>query len=113
MQYCFVPRPSLTDEDYLALGRIITHQFVLTGTCPVQVVEAQIIHALDGQVSEECLVRSFLQLLPERERQILCKDQGKDVLFPTDSIIDIFSEYRVFPQPAVSFKFSSRYPDRK
>lgn len=36
-QYCFVPRPSLTDEDYLALGRIITHQFVLTGTFPVQV----------------------------------------------------------------------------
>ena len=98
-QYCFVPRPSLTDEDYLALGRIITHQFVLTGTFPVQVAEAQIIQALYGQVSEECLVSSFLQLLPERERQILVKAQEKDAPFPTDTIIDILSEYNVTSLP--------------
>ena len=42
-QFVFVPRPSLTDDDYVAVGRIITHQFVLTGTFPVQVAEAQII----------------------------------------------------------------------
>lgn len=101
-QFALTPRPSLTDEDYLALGRIITHQFVLTGTFPVQVAEAQIIQTLFGQVSEECLVSSFLQLLPERERQILCKAQEKDGPFPTDAIVDILSEYNATSLPTAS-----------
>ena len=98
-QFVFVPRPSLTDEDYVAVGRIITHQFVLTGTFPVQVAEAQIVQAMFGQVSEDCLVSSFLQLLPERERQILCEAQEKDGPFPTDAIVDILSEYNVTSIP--------------
>ena len=101
-QFVFVPRPSLTDEDYVAVGRIITHQFVLTGTFPVQVAEAQIIQTMFGQVSEDCLVSSFLQLLPERERQILCKAQEKDGLFPTDAIVDILSEYNVTSIPTAN-----------
>ena len=47
-QFVFTPRPSLTDEDYVAVRRIITHQFVLTGTFPVQVAKAQIIQAMFG-----------------------------------------------------------------
>ena len=68
-QFVFIPRPSLPHEDYVAVGRIIT-QFVLTGTFLVQVAEAQMIQTIFGQVSEDCLVSSFLQLLRERERQI-------------------------------------------
>ena len=101
-QFAFTPRPSLTDEDYVAVGRIITHQFVLTGTFPVQVAEAQIIQAMFGQVSEDCLVSSFLQLLPERERQILCKAQENDGPFPTDAIVDILSEYNVTSIPTAN-----------
>ena len=101
-QFVFTPRPSLTDEDYVAVGRIITHQFVLTGTFPVQVAEAQIIQAMFAQVSEDCLVSSFLKLLPERERQILCKAQEKDGPFPTDAIVDILSEYNVTSIPTAN-----------
>ena len=101
-QFAFVPRPSLTDEDYLALGRIITHQFVLTGTFPVEIAEAQMIQMMFGQVSEECLVSSFLSLLPERERQILCRAQEEDGSFPTDAILDILSEYNVTSLPTAS-----------
>ena len=101
-QFVFVPRFSLTDEDYVAVGRIITHQFVLTGTFPVQVAEAQIIQTMFGQVSEDCLVSSFLQLLPDRERQILCKAQEKDGPFPSDEIVDILSEYNVTSIPTAS-----------
>ncbi len=100
-QFIFTPRPSLSDEDYLALGRIITHQFVLTGTFPVQVAEAQIIQTLFGKVSEECLVSSFLQLLPERERQILIRT-NTDGPFPTDAIVDILSEYNATSYPTAS-----------
>ena len=64
---------SLSDENYEALGRIITHQLVLTGTFPIQLAEVQVLHALFGQVSDDRLVNSFLQILPERERQILSK----------------------------------------
>ena len=101
-QFVFVPRPSLTDEDYVAVGRIISHQFLLTGTFPVQVAEAQIIQALFGQVSEQCVVSSFLQLLPERERQILSKGREKDGPFPSDDIVDILSEYNVTTFPTAS-----------
>ena len=45
---------------------------------------------------------SFLQLLPERERQILCKAQEKDGPFPTDAIVDILSEYNVTSIPTAN-----------
>ena len=45
---------------------------------------------------------SFLQLLPERERQILSKAQEKDGPFPTDAIVDILSEYNVTSLPTAN-----------
>ncbi|XP_068726598.1 uncharacterized protein [Montipora capricornis] len=100
-QFAFVPRPSLTDEDYVAVGRIMSHQFLLTGTFPVQVAEAQIIQTLFGQVSEQQVVTSFLQLLPERERQVLTKGREEGP-FPSDDILDILSEYNVTTFPTAS-----------
>ncbi|CAH3196630.1 unnamed protein product [Porites evermanni] len=38
-QFAVIPNPSLSDENYQALGRIITHQLVLTGTFPIQLAE--------------------------------------------------------------------------
>lgn len=40
--------------------------------------------------------------MPERERQILCKAQEKDGLFPTDAIVDILSEYNVTSIPTAN-----------
>lgn len=85
--------PTLTEQDYEALGRMISHQFVLTGTFPIQLAEAQIMHLLFGEVSDECLIKSFLNLLPERECQILCQAQEKDGPFPNDALVDILREY--------------------
>ena len=45
---------------------------------------------------------SFLQLSPERERQILCKAEEKDGPFPSDTIVDILSEYNVTSIPTAS-----------
>ena len=56
-----------------------------------------------GQVSEDCLVSSFLQLLLERERQILSKAQ-EDGPFIKDAILDILSEYNVTSIPTASRK---------
>lgn len=101
-QVVFVPHPSLTDEDYVAVGRIIMHRFLPTGTFPVQVAEAQIIQTVFVQVSEDCLVSSFLQLLQERECPILSKAQEKGGLFPSVAIVDILSEYDVTSIPTAS-----------
>ena len=59
-------------------------------------------HALFGQVSDDRLVNSFLQILPERERQILLKAMdGKDP-FPTNEIVDILSEFNASSVPSRS-----------
>ena len=101
-QFAVIPNPSLSDENYEALRRIITHQLVLTGTFPIQLAEVQVLHALFGQVSDDRLVNSFLQILPERERQILSKAMdGKDP-FPTNEIVDILSEFNATSVPSRS-----------
>ena len=38
-QFILKVHPSLTEADYYAVGRIITHQFMLTGTFPVNICE--------------------------------------------------------------------------
>ena len=101
-QFAVIPNPSLSDENYEALGRIITHQLVLTGTFPIQLAELQVLHALFGQVSDDHLVNSFLQILPERERQILPKAMDGKVPFPTNEIVDILSEFNASSVPSRS-----------
>ena len=92
-QFAVIPNLSLSDENYEALGRIITYQLVLAGTFPIQLAEVRVLHALFGQVSDDRLGNSFLQILPEREKQILSKAMdGKDP-FPTNEIVDILSEF--------------------
>ena len=98
-QFALMANPSLSDADYVSIGRIITHQFVLTGTFPVQVAEAQVQHAMFGQATDECVVNSFLQLLPEREHKVLAKARIGDGPFPTNEVIDILSEFSVTSYP--------------
>ena len=62
---------SLTTDDYVNLGKILTHQFVQFGTFPVRINQASIQQAIFGHVSDECLVSSFLRHLPLRERKCL------------------------------------------
>lgn len=56
-------------------------------------------HLLFGEVSDECLIKSFLNLLPERECQILCQAQEKDGPFPTDAVVDTLCEYNEVSLP--------------
>ena len=52
--------PSLDQEDYVSIGRIITHQVILSGTFPVRVSQASMQHAIFGNASDECKIDSFL-----------------------------------------------------
>lgn len=94
-QYTFSLSPELTVEDYTVLGRIISHQFIQTGTIPVQLVESILQLAVIGQVTDECLLESFMMLLHEKERQMIQGAlNGDKTPFPTNDLVDILSQYK-------------------
>ena len=93
--------PSLNQEDYASIGRIITHQFVMSGIFPVKVSQASIQHAVLGHVSDECKINSFLQILPQGERKLLSKALAGDGALPTQDIIDLLDDYKKRQLPTV------------
>ena len=94
-QYIFFVSASLSSDDYVVLGRIITHQFLLTDTFPVQLSEAAVQQAVVGRVTEECLISSFLMLLPEKERNVVQCALSPEEPFPISELIEILSDYGV------------------
>lgn len=94
--------PHFTPEDYVSIGRIITHQFVQCSAFPVRISRASITQALVGDVSPEMLILSFLKLLPPREREILEKGLDDSPCFSQDEIMEILEDYNIntLPTPA-------------
>ena len=60
--------PNLNQEDYVSIGRALTHQFVHCGMFPVKVCQASMQHTLFGRATDKCKIESFLRLLPPKER---------------------------------------------
>ena len=92
----------LSQDDFVAIGRILTHQFIETGTLPLQILKAIIQQAVTGRVSEECLVQSLLMLLYQKEREILQQALLGVKPFPTENVIDIPVDYGVTTIPSTS-----------
>ena len=93
-QLTFSLSPELTVDDYTVLGRIISHQFIQTGAIPVQLVETILQLAVVGQVTDECLLESFMMILHEKERQMIKEAlDGDRTPFPTNDLVDILSQY--------------------
>ena len=93
--YIFSVSAALSSYDYVVLGRILTHQYLLTSTFPVQLSEAAMQQAVVGTVTNECLISSFMLLLPENEREILQCALNAEESFPTYEMIEILSDYGV------------------
>ena len=99
-QFAFAVSPTITSTDYVTMGRILTHQFIQTGTIPLQLSEALIQQAVVGTVSEECLLQSFLMLLHEKEREVIQQALlGTTEPFPTNEVVDILSDYNAGTVP--------------
>ena len=92
----------LSQDDFVAIGRILTHQFIETGTLPLQILKAIIQQAVTGRVSEECSVQSLLMLLHEKEREILQQALLGVKPFPTEDVIDILADYGITAIPCTS-----------
>jgi hypothetical protein len=97
--FAFSVSAAITQDNYVAMGRILTHQYIQTGTLPLQISEAAIQQAVIGKVSDECLIHSFLMLLQEKERDVLRKAMVGVDPFPTDEVLDILSEYNATTFP--------------
>ena len=100
--FTFSVSAALSQDDFIAIGRLLTHQFIQTGTIPLQISEAILQQAVVGKVSEECLIRSFLKLLHEKEREILQQAMLGKKPFPTEDVIEILSDYGVTTVPSAS-----------
>ena len=91
--------PQMPDK-YVALGRIITHQFLQYGTFPVQLARASVHHMLFGKVSKDCLLDSFLQLLPPKQRDVFAGALQGQRPFPLDEVIDVLDDHNVQTLPS-------------
>ena len=93
--------PDLNQEDYVSIGRILTHQYVLCGVFPVKVSQASVQQTILGNVTDECKIESFLRLLPPRERECLSRALAGDGSFPTEEKIDLFDDHNIRQLPTV------------
>ena len=100
-QYTLCVSPNLCEEDFTALGRLITHMFIQCGTFPVKLVKASMYQALFGAESDEIVLDSFLRLLAPAETQVLSDVlNGKKVLsLVLDEVLDILDEYQERARP--------------
>ena len=107
----FVPRvsPEIEESTMRTLGRIISHQYILTGIFPVHINRAFMVATLCGRqaLSDEDLLEAFLEYVSENEFQEL-----KAVLIQAEHeelsaescvfLLDFFSDYQVTKRPQAS-----------
>ncbi|KAJ7373253.1 hypothetical protein OS493_012842 [Desmophyllum pertusum] len=105
----FVPRigPDIEESMLRAVGRIISHQYVLTGVFPVQINKVFMVAMLCGRkaLTDEDLIESFLAYISGNEsmemREVMkeCKE-GKLTEKSYDFLVDFFSDYQVTKRPS-------------
>ena len=107
----FVPRigPGIEEPMLRAVGRIISHQYVLTRVFPIQINKAFMVAMLCGRqaLTDEDLIESFLAYISENEsvemREIIEETkQGKLTEKSYDFLLDFFSDYQVTKRPSVT-----------
>ena len=90
-QFAIAVNPAMQPQDYITLGRILTHGFILCGSFPVQLARASLHQAFFGSASDECLVDSFMNILPEKERETVAVALKGKQPFPSEKLL-IFSK---------------------
>ena len=93
--------PDLNQDDYVSIGRILMHQYVLCSVFPVKVSRASVQHTILGNVTDECKIESFLRLLQPTKRECLSIALAGDGSFPTEEMIDLFNDYNIRQLPTV------------
>lgn len=102
----FVFRQGLSADQYILLGQIITHGYVLTGVFPILLNKSYMVAVIcgEGAVGDKCVVLDFLNLLSNFERDWLerllklCRFEADDI----DFILELEDRYgmRTLPKPS-------------
>lgn len=90
---------SLDIEDYTAIGRIITHQFVQCGTFPIRLSQASVQEMLFGTVDDKVKIHSFLLTLSPQEREVLKNALENTGPFPTSDLIELLQDFNIRQVP--------------
>ena len=89
----------LTEEKLKSIGRLITHQFLLTGTFPVILAKAFVVRLITGETEESLLIDSFLKTLTHSEESCICQALLPNTKFDADGLLDILSEFNITTLP--------------
>ena len=88
-------RHDLFLDEWTAIGRILQIGFEQTAYFPIQIAKAFIIYCLFGSVPEPMLVQSFLNFLPEVDKQVVdvaLKCQNNSI-YESDELLDILERF--------------------
>ena len=101
-QFTISVSPAMRLDDYATVGRILIHGFLLCGSFPVQLARASLHHAIFRSVDDDCLLDSFLLLLPEKERETMLIGLNRTKPFPSEEIMDILDDFKETTMPLPS-----------
>lgn len=107
----FVPRvgPGIEESTMRTLGKIISHQYVLTGIFPVQINKGFMVATLCGRqaLDNEDLIGAFLEYVSDNESQALKaaltqSEQGQLSDESCDFLLEFLSDYQVTKRPSAT-----------
>ena len=93
-QFTISVSPAMRPDDYATVGRILTHGFLLCGSFPLQLARASLHQTIFGSVDDDCLLDSFLMLLPQKERETILIGLEGTKQFPSEAIMDILDDFK-------------------
>ena len=89
-----VPRTIVDDDDLVAVGKAITHAFIMCNIFPFEICKSSIKHCVfGGDINKTELLTSFMAFIMPKEA---CPNKDED------AIMDILTEYSVFTKPTRS-----------
>ena len=101
-QFVISVSPAMRPNDYATVGHILAHGFLLCGSFPVQLARASLHQAIFGLFDDNCLLDSFLMLLPKKEwEKILIGLEGTKP-FSSEKITYILHDFKETTMPLSS-----------
>ena len=98
-----VPRTIVDDDDLVAVGKAITHAFILCNIFPFEICKSSIKHCIfGGDINKTELLTSFMAFIMPKEASIIQRFRSGILNEDEDAIMDILTEYSVFTKPTRS-----------
>ena len=98
-----VPRTIVDDDDLVAVGKAITHAFIMCNIFPFEICKSSIKHCVfGGDINKTELLTSFMAFIMPKEASIIQRFRSGILNKDEDAIMDILTEYSVFTKPTRS-----------